>query len=323
MLFRRWEDTAMNKAIRKQIIFEQNHKTLVSTSKKIENSINEYLLKPLHVNNFSNFDSIPFSKLIDDIGTEAEKLAESSIKLLGKLDEHIEKFKDEVGFFDWFLFGLLGDHDKALYLRDLEKLAHKYTEQHIKIEELSKESIKKSVVEKEEKVIRTHLVISNEEYAAKYEALQKTKNIITKMSGLVTYGKSTISDIGSSEGFEVTDMATNNKALGIISTVSTSSTNDAIKKFQREVKKFHELYHADLATLNTFDFAEDMLELNIGLDLMFGFMQLSSLGDAKKQIKEIVEELEKEIDALLSTQISLEKEMLEAVLSLSHTRKKQ
>lgn len=54
--------------------------------------------------------------------------------------------------------------------------------------------------------------------------------------------------------------------------VSTSSTNGSIGKFKNEVKHFYAQNQTDLTTLNIFDFIEDMLELDIGLDLMFGFM---------------------------------------------------
>lgn len=263
------------------------------------------------------FSLVDINNLLTERKVLLRGLFNDAKRLKIKISSESLDFANKLTFFDKFLGGFFGNRDNYKNALALESLILSQSEFIGSVASELEHNLKGDLSRKERNLIHFYLLTNDNDYSSIHKDKDDLLLISSKINELISEADSVISSISSSEGMETLDMFTSGKGISAISSISTSSTNDSIRRFQSNVKKFYDFYREDLETLNIVDFVGDMFELGGGFDLIMGFAQLDSLGKTKDRIKEVRVELTREVNTITSEANKLERELQDSILAES------
>lgn len=287
---------------------------LVNTRKSIESSHGDDILGMINKKNLFTFNISE----IDNMLIERQNLLNEHLKfaedLSLKISSETSFFSDNLPFFDKFLWGIFGNKENHNILNELKELSVKSSRESGYVSYILSLNLKDELCKRERSLLHKKFMNDDSNYREKQKLLDKLNSTKTNLKALIEEADSVISSISSSEGMETLDMFTSNKGIALMSTISTSSTSDEIKRFQESLKRFYDNNSDTLQTLNIIDFVGEMLDFGTGFDIIMGFMQLDSLGKSKEKVREVREELSRELNELVSQSKKI-KSTLQSVIS--------
>lgn len=274
--------------------------TLITARKTIELDIDNAILNIVNNQNLLTFNLTDLDSKINQRNSLILEHFQYIKSLRDKISLETSNFEEKLPFFDKYFWGILGNKENNKTLSLFEELSTKSSIEVAAVSLLVSKDLREELSKIERSLIHNKLMSEDESYFDNQALFENLSNSQRDLKTLIEEADKVISSISSSEGMETLDMFTSNKGIALMSTISTSSTSDDIKNFQESLNRFYDNNRETLETLNIIDFVGDMLDVGFGFDIVLGFMQLSSLGEAKSQIKEVKEELSRELSELIS-----------------------
>jgi hypothetical protein len=238
-----------------------------------------------------------YNKQIETVALRQKEYLKKAKQSFKNLEFGIKQFEEELSFFDTFLFGWFGNKECLISLKKMHQLLDKISS----IIEQLKSNYTSVLITKiqtiEQKNIEVYLANHDYDYIHLTKAKDKLITLNRKLYQVVTLADNTLSAINEAQTMETVDILTDNRGIELYSTLSTNDASNMIRNFQDEVRQFNSSLCDDIDMINSFDFLEGMLDLDVGLDLLFGFMNLSNLNSAESDIESIRNEYSQEIQS--------------------------